>query len=150
MIRVAAVLTMAALAAGCVDGKFVKRSTTNNCGGTGWTHTVIHYGDSRVIVIPLSDVVEGEELRFFLIPQMRGRDAKDYQGATIRVTSKPANAWFNTESGVFTNSPIISTCIKSGIATGTEFEYMVEVEVPAGTQKAMLDPRAIVIDRDKN
>jgi hypothetical protein len=49
---------------------------------------------------------------------------------------------------VFTTAPIISTCIKDSIAAGTEFEYMVEVEVPAGTQKAFLDPRAIVIDRD--
>ncbi len=148
--RIAVILTIAALAAGCSNGKFVKRSTANNCSGEGWTHTAIHYGDSRIIVIPLSDVVAGEEMRFFLVPQMRGRDAKDYQGATIRVTSKPPDARFDTKEGVFTSSPIISTCIKDGLATGTEFEYMVEVEMPAGTQKAMLDPRAIVIDRDEN
>lgn len=144
--RVAAVLTIAALAAGCVDGKFVKRSTGNDCGGTGWTHTAIHYGDSRIIVIPLSDVVAGQELRFFLVPKMRGRDAKDYQGATVRVTSKPADTWFDTESGVFTTSPIISTCVKDGLARGAVLEYLVEVEVPAGTKKAWLDPRAVVID----
>lgn len=150
MKKLVVVLLAAVLVAGCVDGKFVKRSTANNCSGTGWTHTAIHYGDSRVIVIPLSDVVAGEELRFFLLPQLKGRAAVDYTGARITVTSKPENAWFDTESGTFTTSPIISTCVKDGLARGTEFEYKVEVEIPVGTQKALLDPRAIVIDRDDN
>jgi len=150
MKKLAVILLATVLVAGCVDGKFVKRSTTNSCGGTGWTHTAIHYGDSRIIVIPLSDVIEGEEMRFFLLPQLRGREAKDYQGATIRVTSKPADAWFDTGSGKFTDAPIISTCVKNNIPTGTEFEYKVEVIMPAETPplKALLDPRAIVIDRD--
>lgn len=146
--RVAAVLAMAALAAGCVNGKFVSRSTANNCGGNGWTHTAIHYGDSRVIVIPLSDVAAGEEMRFFLLPQLKGRGAVDYSDAQITVTSKPENAWFDTESGKFTDAPTISTCVKDSLAPGTEFEYKVEVEIPVGTQKALLDPRAIVIDPD--
>lgn len=148
MKKIAAILVIAALVAGCVDGKFVKRSTANKCGGTGWTHTAIHYGDSRVIVIPLSDVVAGEEMRFFLIPEIRGRAALDYSDAQIKVTSKPADAWFDTKAGKFTDAPIISTCVKDGLATGTGFEYKVEVEFPAGTQKALLDPRAIVIDPD--
>ena len=150
MKKMMTVLAMAALMAGCADGRFVRESTDNNCGGTGWTHTAIHYGDSRVIVIPLSDVVAGEEMRFFLLPQMKGRDADDYTDATITVTSKPENAFFTTESGRFTDAPIISTCIKEGLALDSTFEYKVEVELPPGTTKAMLDPRAVVIDRDSN
>ena len=150
MKKLMAVLFMAVLMAGCADGRFVRESTDNNCGGTGWTHTAIHYGDSRVIVIPLSDVVAGEEMRFFLLPQVKGRDATDYSDAKITVTSKPENAFFDTESGKFTDAPIISTCVKESLANGTTFEYKVDVELPAGTTKAMLDPRAVVIDRDSN
>ena len=54
---------------GCSNnGKFVSKSSTNQCGGHGWTHAIVHYGDSRVVVVPLSDVRAGQEMRFFLIP----------------------------------------------------------------------------------
>ena len=148
MKKIIAVPVMAALMVGCADGKFVKRSSDNNCGGTGWTHTAIHYGDSRLIVIPLSDVVAGEEMRFFLLPQIRGRGAIDYSAAEITVKSDPENSFFDTQAVTFTKStPIISTCVKEGLAVGDDFKYIVEVKFD-GKVIAMLDPRAIVIDRD--
>ena len=151
MKKLAVVLLAAVLVAGC-DGKFVKRNTENNCDGTGWTRTAIHYGDSRVIVIPLSDVVASEELRFYLVPQMRGRGAQSYQDATVKISAKPvADPWFATVDGKAEDG-FLWTCVKSGLARGTELEYTVEVIMPADTPpvKALLDPRAIVIERDEN
>ncbi len=149
MKKLAVILLAAVLVAGC-DGRFVKRSKANNCDGTGWTRTAIHYGDSRVIVIPLSDVVTSEEMRFYLVPQMRGRGAESYQGATVRISAKPdTDPWFATVDGK-AEDVFLWTCIKDGLARGTELEYMVEVIIPSDTPplKALLDPRAIVIDPD--
>lgn len=147
MKKIFVLLVMATLMAGCVNGKFVKRSSANNCGGTGWTHTAIHYGDSRLVVIPLSDVVAGEEMRFFLVPQIRGRGAIDYSAAEVTVKSVPENGFIATRAVTFTKTtPIISTCVKEGLALDDKFKYIVEVRY-GGKLIAMLDPRAVVIDK---
>ncbi|NIL94102.1 MAG: hypothetical protein GTO71_06590 [Woeseiaceae bacterium] len=149
MKKLGAILFMAVITAGCVDGKFIKRTTENKCEGTGWTHTFIHYGDSRVIVIPLSDAVSGEEMRFYLVPQIKGRAAKDYQNATIKISAKPAaDPWFADVQGQ-ASQVFLSTCVKDGLAVGSEHEYKVEVIMPGETPplKALLDPRAIIITK---
>ena len=147
MKRAIAILLTAAAMTGCVNGKFVHKNDDNNCDGKGWTHTIVHYADSRVVVIPLSDVHRGQEFRFFLVPQLKGRGARDVQSAKVKITGKPpAHSWFTEISGDASDI-FISTCVDDSYSKGDEFEYKVEVYDSTGTDlKAMLDPRAVVIN----
>ena len=135
------------LMTGCVNGKFVSGSVPNQCGGQGWTHTIVHYGDSRVVVIPVSEVRAGQEMRFFLVPQLKGRGATDFQNATVKIVGKPpADVWFTQKTGN-ASAVFLSFCVNGSLAVNDTFEYKVEVFDSTGTDlKAMLDPRAIVID----
>ena len=148
MKRAIAILLTAAVMTGCVNGKFVHKNDDNNCDGKGWTHTIVHYGDSRVVVIPLSNVAAGQEFRFFLVPQFKGRGARDVQNAKIKITVKsPADLWFTEISGTASDI-FISKCVDDSYSIGDEFEYKVEVYDSTGTDlKAMLDPRAVVISK---
>jgi len=147
MKRAIAILIGSVLMVGCVNGKFVSKSAPNQCGGHGWTHTIVHYGDSRVIVIPLSKVKAGQEMRFFLVPQLKGRGATDFQNATVKIVGKPpADAWFTEETGK-ASDVFLSKCVDGSLGLNDTFEYKVEVYDAAGTVlKAMLDPRAVVIN----
>jgi len=144
---IAILLTMAVMT-GCSNGKFVSKSVTNSCGGKGWTHAIVHYGDSRVVVVPLSDVEAGQEMRFFLIPQMKGRGAKDYLNATVKIKGKASAPWFTEIEGTASNL-FISKCVDGSLAIGDTFEYEVRVYWPTDANidlKATLDPRAVVIN----
>jgi hypothetical protein len=147
MKRAIAILMGSVLMVGCVNGKFVSKSVPNQCGGNGWTHTIVHYGDSRVVTVPLSDVEAGQEMRFFLVPKLKGRGARDSQGAIVKIVGKPpADAWFTEISGKASDITI-HTCVDGSLAIGDNFEYKVEVYDSTGTDlKAMLDPRAVVIN----
>jgi len=148
MKRVIAILLGAVLMAGCINGKFIKKNVPNSCDGLGWTHTIVHYGDSRVVVIPLSEVTRGQEFRFYLIPQLKGRGAKSYQDAIIKIKGKrdPEDIWFTEISGKASDK-FIKTCVKDTLAVGDMVEYTVEVYLPAEVDpRAILDPRAVVIN----
>lgn len=149
MKRVIAILLATAVITGCSNnGKFVSKSSTNQCGGNGWTHAIVHYGDSRVVVVPLSDVRAGQEMRFFLIPQWKGRGASNYQNATVKIKGKSSAPWFTEIEGDASNL-YIHTCVPPTLAIGATFEYQVDIHWPtdaASDRKAMLDPRAVVIN----
>ena len=70
MRRIIGVLVIAFLFAGCVDGKFHKRDiTTGPCApAVGYTYTAIAYGDGKLVVIPISEIREDTEWRFYLVP----------------------------------------------------------------------------------
>jgi len=133
---------------GCPDGNFIKDHLPNNCGGQGWTLTTVYYGDSRVLVIPLSEVEAGQEFRFALVTERKGRGAASYANAEIKIKGKrsPEDDWFTEISG--TKSDVtIHTCVDNGLAVGDEVHYTVEVWLPGETTaRAILDPRAIVIN----
>lgn len=148
MKRTVAILLSAIFVVGCTDGRFIRPGVANNCGGTGWTLTAIHYGDSRIIVVPLSKVVAGAEFRFVLIPQMKGHGASDFSNATVKVRGKrdPQDAWFKEKSGT-ARDVTIYTCVDSSLVPGDTVEYDVEVMFDGEPNpRATLDPRAIVID----
>lgn len=148
MNKAIAILLTAAVMTGCSNGKFVSRSVDNQCDGKGWTHAIVHYGDSRVVVVPLSDVEAGQEMRFFLIPQRKGRGAKDYQNATVKIKGKASAPWFAEIKGT-AKDLFISTCVDDSLAIGDIFEYDVRVYWPTDANtdlKATLDPRAVVIN----
>ena len=150
MRKIAAIFAAALITGGCVNGKFVSESTTNSCDGQGWTHTIVHYGDSRAMVIPLSDVARGEEFRFYLVPQVKGKGAQDWSNATVRAVSK--GGWFDPVQGDASDR-YISTCVSDSVSKGDILEYKIEVYLPpsnvepppAADLKILLDPRAVVI-----
>jgi hypothetical protein len=134
------------LLAAC-DGKFIKRNVTNNCSSEGWTLTAIHYGDSRVIVIPLSEVVAGAEFRFALLPQLKGTGATNFENATVKVRGKrsPEDDWFTEIDGKASDKTIF-TCVKNTLTPGDSVEYVVEIGFTREPNpRATLDPRATVI-----
>jgi len=136
------------LLAAC-DGKFIKRNVTNNCGSTGWTLTAIHYGDSRVIVIPLSEVVAGAEFRFALVPQIKGTGATDFADATVKVRGKrsPEDDWFTEFDGKASDLTIF-TCVEDTLVPGDSVQYDVEIGFTGEPNpRATLDPRARIIIR---
>ena len=123
-------------------------STTNNCSGKGWTRTIVHYGDSRVIVVPLSKVKAGQEFRFYLIPQLKGRGATDYTNANVTIDGKrsPEDDWFTPISGQASDTYIFK-CVDASLPVNATVEYNVDVRFAGDTEpRALLDPRAIVIE----
>ncbi len=148
MKKTAAILIGIVFLSGCsTDGKFVKRKTLNSCGSTGYTLTAILYGDSHIVVIPMSEVVAGAEFRFALVSELGGRGSKSFDNATVKIRGKrsPEDDWFTEISGTASDKTI-STCIDSSLVVGDTVEYDVEVGFPAEPRpRATLDPRAKVI-----
>ncbi len=143
-----AILLSVSFLAACADGKFIKPNSPNQCGGSGWTLTTVFYGDSHILVIPLSEVKAGSEFRFVLIPQLKGRGATDFSNATVKIRGKrdPEDLWFTEISGTAASGTIF-TCVKNTLTTSDIVEYDVEVSFTGEPRpRATLDPRAIVID----
>ena len=145
MFRVAVIFLLAGLLGGCRDGQFVKINEPNTCSTTGWTLTGIHYGDSRIVVIPISEVVKDAEMRFILIPADESTDTRDYKDVTVTVEGKPPHdSWFEETSGEASSGDgTIRVCIDGpSLDTGDVIEYLVKVDTVGD-----LDPRATVIVR---
>jgi hypothetical protein len=141
MHRLITVLLISILLAGCSNGKFVKINAPNTCGTTGWTVTTIHYGDSHIVVLPLSKVVKDAEFRFKLVPTGPHRD--NYQGVTVKVRGKRAeDSWFEEAEGkANVDKGFIRVCVDgTSLDIGDDFFYIVEVE-----GVGILDPRARII-----
>ena len=136
-------LLVTMLLAAC-DGKFIKKNVTNRCGSTGWTLTAVHYGDSRIVVIPVSEIVKDAEFRFELLPASETTDSKDYKDVEVKIRGKnsPADDWFEEISAKATDGfDALWTCV-DGPSLNIDDEAYYEVEVVGvGT----LDPRAKII-----
>jgi len=143
------------LLAAC-NGKAVKTSfASSEClnGGAplsleGYTVTAVAYGDSYLIVIPISTVHPNSEFRFALAPKRRSSENRDYKTATVSNTSDdddadtPAN-WMDV-SGTFASDGTLVACVPN-IATGQTYKYKVTISDGGGTEYGMLDPRADII-----
>jgi len=69
MIRTIGVFIFSVLLVGCAtDGSFKAQKITGGpCeGAVGYTHTIIAYGDGKVVVKPMSDIRPNSEWRFYL------------------------------------------------------------------------------------
>ena len=149
-------LLATALSAGCVNGRFhSKEFNSSVCGGDvkGYTVTYIAYGDSKLVVIPLSKITENTEWRFILKPIQLGKSVsgEDYKDKTVRITGKrPLDAWIDTAaaggnqiSGTYNDdaSHTLTACLNNAAvpAKGSAVYFVVEVQ-DIGT----LDPRADV------
>ena len=143
------IIAFAGLLTGCctTDGEFIKKNLPNTCGTTGWTLTAIYYGDSRIAVIPVSEVVKDAEFRFILTPDGKNANNRAYSDMTVKVRGKPPHdGWFEEQEGKANEGDgTIRVCIDgpaAQLAAGSEIYYIVEVE-----EVGILDPRAKVIVR---
>lgn len=145
MFRTTTAIFLVLLLAGCADGKFVRVNELNTCGTTGWTVTAIHYGDSRIVVLPVSEVVKDAEFRFVLVPASKKTDTIDYRDVTVKVKGKPPHdTWFDETAGTAASGDgTIRVCVDgASLSPGDEIAYLVEVD-----GVGVLDPRATVIIR---
>lgn len=146
--------------AGCRDGQFVRSSFVSACGGggislTGYTVTGIHYGDSRLIVLPVSKIKPESEFRFTLIPKAKKSDPPvDYKDAFVTITSSdddldtPPN-WLDVSGSLTVDGRTLVTCVpKEAGLKNTEYKFDVTVSWPGtdpGDTLGFLDPRVRVI-----
>ena len=134
-----------ALLAAC-EGKFIRKNKPNSCGSTGYTFVVIHYGDGRLITLPIIQVAAGAELQYRLLP---GPDSAlvDYSAADVSITPKtapsppfpapPADAaWLEADGNVDDDGDVWRVCVPQN-PVGGQYYYTITVD-GVGT----LDPRA--------
>ena len=147
MQRVIPIILTLTLLAAC-EGKFILRNTPNSCGSEGYTFVVIHYGDGRLITLPIIEVAAGAELQYRLLP---GNDSAliDYSAANVAITPKtapsppyptpPADAtWLNASGSVDLNGDVWKVCVPQN-PTGSTYYYTITVD-----GVGQLDPRADV------
>ena len=147
---------------GCRDGQFVRDTFVSACGGggislTGYTITGINYGDSRLLVLPVSKIMPESEFRFGLIPKVRKTDPPVvYQDAIVSISSTdddldtPPN-WLDVSGSYNAKRGTLVTCVPEAAGLKrTEYKFDVTVSWPgtaASDTLSMLDPRANVIER---
>jgi len=147
---------IAFLFAGCADGKFHKKNiTTGPCApASGYTHTVIAYGDGKMVVIPISEIREDSEWRFYLMPlnDLGGRtlatnvdiEIKGQDPADPPVASGALNTWIDVTGSYDTatvagRSRYLVQCTPDVMVDGDEHKFEVIID-GVGT----LDPRGRV------
>ncbi len=151
MKRITLILVCSFLFSGCVtDGGFNSGPILGGpCGATvaGYTSTVIAYGDSTLVVVPISKIRPNTEWRFELVPITKPSDAIDYKNVKVEVIGKPStvmtpgpNDWINVSGEKSTSSKgVLTLCVPATLPLNS-YEYLVEVD-----SVGKLDPRARVI-----
>ena len=141
------------------DGRFIKNEfLSSECldGGQrltleGYTVTGVTYGDSHLVVIPVSKIHPNSEFRFKLIPQKNKTDEFDWQDAWVAISSddddsdSPAN-WLDVSGSHSANDGWLVACVPD-LEAGRTIKYKVSVsETSVSPELGMLDPRADVIE----
>ncbi|HNP37605.1 MAG TPA: hypothetical protein PKK10_17290 [Woeseiaceae bacterium] len=130
-----------ALSACAKEGKLITDNVPNACGNKGYTWTGIHYGDSRLIVLPLSEIGAGYEWRFKLMPQSGSSGPVAFSDATVTVDADDADLDWLEVDGTFKNEGgQLEVCVPGDLEVGTPIKFNVTV-----TGVGMLDPRARVV-----
>jgi hypothetical protein len=148
---------LASMLSACADGRFVKKTFLSGaCGGggfQGYTVTLLRYGDSRLMVVPISKIRPNAELRFQLVPKVRDTDGGVvFKDAFISIDSDdddgdtPAN-WLKASGTFNADNGALTVCVPP---TLLEPSYKYTVTVHSGDTDVtpvigMLDPRANVI-----
>lgn len=150
--RILTILILTIFLTGCAtDGAFRTSTILDGpCGDrvAGYTLTGIAYGDSHLVVVPVSDIKAGAEWRFYLRPSKRANDIVDYETVKVTITGKfPAvndppdrNDWISVSGAYADDSKhYLVQCVPDDLDEGEQYEFLVEVKT-VGT----LDPRADV------
>ncbi len=156
MQRITAILLTALIIAGC-DGTFRTRtfnSAVCNKEVTGFTATAILYADSKLVVIPISNIRPDTEWRFILEPRLLGSadSTEDFKDKTVTITGKrsPDDDWINTAgpggtaiTGTFNSATnnMLTACVNIPANTPDDTQYYYVVDI---VDVGELDPRARV------
>jgi len=143
-------LFLAMLVSSCSsDGKFRKGIFTSTaCSGqqsSGFTMTAIHYGDSRLIVIPISAIEPNSEFRFLLVPKKRrDSDIHNFEKMDVAISSNDDDGdaepnWLQVNGNYDDDGPMLTLCVPATLSK-SQYKYDVVVE-----NVGQLDPRADVI-----
>ena len=121
-------------------------SSKCNKGVDGYTVTAVHYGDGRIIVIPITIVRANYELQFLLVPKIRDKTdpPNGYKTFDVEITGTGAAAsWLgSTKSFNSSNRGLMSGgCVPDNAIVGTMYKY--NIVVPG---IGRLDPRAEVVN----
>lgn len=145
---------------GCTTGKLVRKNTPNGCCAdcTGFSYTPVSYGDSRLKVLPATEIGQGSAWLLRLKPR------EGYESAVVTVSPKDEGTseeceaavsggldWLNatgsadkraagSAAGSATGKPELSICVPEDVPIGCVYGYDVEVE-----GVGILDPRARVV-----
>jgi hypothetical protein len=146
MIRIFLLLVIIAVLGACTNGR--PRNVTFDstvCGGEvkGLTLTAVHYGDSRMIVLPISKVRRNTELQFMLIPKRQSSDNKAFDSIKVEIKGSNADsAWIgvNKSFGEAAKGMVVAGCVPND-PIDTEYEF--DITVPG---VGFLDPRAKVVN----
>ncbi len=153
------ILLACAVLAGCRDGQFIRDAFTSSaCSGStfsGYTLTGLTYGDSQMVVLPVSTIRPESEFRIKLIPQTRPTDPPvNYKDVVITIDSTDDDAdtpadWlkatgsFNSATGGW-----LTMCVPpAGGLTRSTYKFSVKMTDTAATPDedlGWLDPRADV------
>ena len=153
------VLVFSVLLAGCVNGKFHKESITGGaCAGTvnGYTHTLVAYGNGKIVVIPLSRIRANTEWRFYLYPLDKQGGSAAYGDSMVTIDGKAAgddvlrtgatslapyvlptppsdDDWLEA-SGTFNSATgtgskrYITVCVDADVEVDQEWQYLVTID----------------------
>lgn len=151
MLRIGLLVALALSLSAC-DGTFrTKDFSSSTCADKGlpfnvggYTLTAVHYGDSRMIVIPISEIDENAEFRLKLLPKRRqDSDVHDFTQVLVTISSPdddgdtPPN-WLEA-SGTAAADGTLIICVPPTL-TKDSYKYDVVVE-----NVGQLDPRADVL-----
>ena len=160
MRKIVPVLMFTILFVGCVtDGGFNKKTLDDGTciDKSGYTYTGIAYGESKLMVIPLSEIRRNTEWRFYLLPIDNLGGATKYGESMVTIegkSEKSSDDWIDA-SGKFNariaknGQSYIFVCVPETVEIEGEqvkieddlvFEFKVTVD-----SIGYLDPRARVI-----
>ena len=151
-------VTLTALAS-CRDGQFISSAFSTSCGGggtfSGYTLTGVHYGDSRLFILPVSKIRPNSEFRLNLLPKTRKTDPPvNYKDVVITIDSTdddgdtPPNWLSATGSFNSASGGVLTMCVppQAGL-TETSYKFSIKMTdtMPNPDEDlGWLDPRADV------
>ena len=123
----------------------------------GYTKTAIAYGDSYLVVVPLSRVRPNTEFRFLLAPEARSVKDPEYEAAWVTISggkleadgTVTAASWLDVSGQLSNTFNTLVACVP-GLTVGDTYKYKVTISDKELTEADVvtygyIDPRADVV-----
>jgi hypothetical protein len=124
----------------------------------GYTKTAIAYGDSYLVVIPVSKIRPNTEFRFWLAPEARSSKDAEYEAAWVSISGGKvesdgtitAASWLDVSGQLSATVEMLIACVPS-LAVGDTYKFKVtisdkELTDASAVTLGYIDPRADVVD----
>ena len=145
-ITIGLLLSMLVLTGCARFGRLIANAPNNCAGGMGYAVAGIYYGDSRLNVVPIIELVPGAEFKLFLLPRDvdgPGTPTRDLQVTVVGDLMKDSDSgWITSRTTTFNTSDDgfmpMTLCVPLDQDPG---DYMYKITVD---EVGVLDPRARV------